>query len=125
MKREVCEMGGLHLPYEQQPLGMRLLHPLLLWGRAEGKKCCNISLNQPANSIWRGDVWVFLPAGPLHAMRKGRGESKGSLLRAFPRQVFVRASICLFLEQRTVATWSFLRLRCHSGLNLNRSQRIN
>lgn len=51
MEQKVCEMESLCLPYKQQTLGMRLLYPLLFGAEnvEKGEKCCNTSLNQPAN----------------------------------------------------------------------------
>lgn len=69
-------MGNLCLPYEQQPSGMRPLHPFFKLGQRRRVKKCNANLNEPENSMWRGKFWRFLPAGRIHAMRKGREESK-------------------------------------------------
>lgn len=101
------------------------LIPFHFGAKEKVKKCCNINLNEPENAMWRGKVWVFLPAGPIHAMRKGREESKRSLMHSLPWLVFTQSLTCLLLEWKTKVTWSFLRLQCHSALTLNWSQRIN
>lgn len=99
--------------------------PFYFGVKEKGKKCCNTNVNEPENSMCRGKVWDFLPAGPIHAMRKGREESKHSLVHSLPWLVLIQSLTCLLLERKAIMTWWFLRLQCHSVLNLNWSQRIN